>query len=56
LTLIRLPQHNFVDGNNCVGLKCALLFLRVNGCRLSVDSCLPAQAVLDTVNKIMTIE
>jgi death-on-curing protein len=48
-------QH-FVDGNKRVALHSALLFLRLNGYRLEADPYLPAQAVLDVANKIMTTE
>jgi death on curing protein len=48
-------QH-FVDGNKRVALHSALLFLRLNGYRLEADRYLPAQAVLDVANKVMTAE
>jgi prophage maintenance system killer protein len=32
------------------------LFLRLNGYRLEADRYLPAQAVLDVANKVMTAE
>ena len=48
-------QH-FVDGNKRVGFHAALLFLRLNGLRLQADPYVAAQAVLDLVNREMTID
>jgi death-on-curing protein len=48
-------QH-FVDGNKRTALHCALLFLRLNGYRVTADPHLAAQAVLDMASKSINVE